>query len=112
MSAFLSYLVLPLSLFGITAIAAMGLQIIFGGAGLLTLGHTAFFAIGGYSSAAFAAYIAPSLGIENPALLLGMGILFAMVLTLLFACVVAVPCLRLRGDYLAVATMGFGQIVE
>src|SRR4051812_2111492 len=106
MDAFLSYLVLPLSLFGITAIAAMGLQIIFGGAGLLTLGHTAFFAIGGYGSAAFTVYLAPSLGIQNPAILLLLGTLFAMVLTSLFAGAVAIPCLRLKGDYLAVATLG------
>jgi branched-chain amino acid transport system permease protein len=108
----LSYLILPLSLLGIIAIAAMGLQLILGGAGLLTLGHTAFFAIGGYASAAFTIYIAPSLGIEHPALLLLIGTLFAMFLSALAAVIVAIPCLRLRGDYLAVATMGFGQIVE
>lgn len=112
MNSFFDYLLLPLSLFGITAIEAMGLQLILGGAGLLTLGHTAFFAIGGYASATFVVYIAPILGIHHPVVLLFCGILFAMILTALAAFFVSIPCLRLKGDYLAVATMGFGQITE
>lgn len=112
MSDFFSYLALPAALFGITAIAAMGLQLILGGAGLLTLGHTAFFAIGGYGSAAFVMYLAPQLGIVNPLMQLGLGMLFGMTVTALAAICVAGPCLRLRGDYLAAATLGFGQIVE
>src|SRR4051794_31116179 len=102
MHSIFDYLLLPISLCGIVAIEAMGLQLILGGAGLLTLGHTAFFAIGGYASASFVFYFAPSLGILNPALLLFFGILFAMSLTGLAAVLVAIPCLRLRGDYLAV----------
>lgn len=112
MQSLFDYLLLPISLFGIIAIEAMGLQLILGGAGLLTLGHTAFFAIGGYASASFVVFIAPILGIQSPVLLLFLGILFAVTLTALAAFLVAIPCLRLRGDYLAVATMGFGQIIE
>jgi len=112
MDSTLHYLLLPLSLFGIIAIEAMGLQLILGGAGLLTLGHTAFFAIGGYASATFVTYIAPALGFQNPALLLIFGTLFAIFLSGASSFLVAIPCLRLRGDYLAVATMGFGQIIE
>jgi branched-chain amino acid transport system permease protein len=107
-----NYLVLPVNLFGITAIAAMGLQLILGGAGLLTLGHTAFFAIGGYSSAYFVMFTGPYLNIHNPGLLLLLGILSSLVFSFLASALVAIPCLRLRGDYLAVATMGLGQIVE
>jgi branched-chain amino acid transport system permease protein len=112
MSSFLSYFHLPLSLFGIVAIEAMGLQLILGGAGLLTLGHTAFFAIGGYTSAAFVAYAAPALGIQSPILLLALGCFFAMLFSAFAAVFIAIPCLKLRGDYLAVATLGFGQIIE
>ncbi len=107
-----SYLVLPLSLFGIVAIEAMGLQLILGGAGLLSLGHTAFFAIGGYASGAFVMYLAGSFGIQSPTLLLMSGMVFSMLISAIAALFIAIPCLRLRGDYLAVATMGFGQIVE
>ncbi len=112
MESYLKFLILPLSLFGITAISAMGLQLILGGAGLLTLGHTAFFAIGGYASAAFVIYLAPVLGITSSFWLLFFGILFAMAVTAFFAFISALPCLKLRGDYLAVSTMGLGQIAE
>jgi branched-chain amino acid transport system permease protein len=112
MAGIFDYLLLPLSLFGIIAIEAMGLQLILGGAGLLTLGHTAFFAIGGYASAAFVTLVAPSLGIHSTFLLLGLGMIFGAFFAGFFAFMVAVPCLRLRGDYLAVATLGFGQIIE
>lgn len=112
MDQIINYLCLPLSLFGIVAIEAMGLQLILGGAGLLTLGHTAFFAIGGYASAAFVTMIAPILGIENQVILLLAGMLFGMLCSALTAAFIVMPCLRLKGDYLAVATMGLGQIVE
>jgi len=112
MGSFFNYLNLPLSLFGIVAIEVMGLQLILGGAGLLTLGHTAFFAIGGYASAAFVMFLAPPLGIANPFLLLTLGMAFGAVCAGISSAIVAIPCLRLRGDYLAVATMGLGQIAE
>ena len=112
MESFFQYLQLPLCLLGITAIEAMGLQLILGGAGLLTLGHTAFFAIGGYASAAFVTLLAPRWGITDSGLLLSVGVLFALFFSGLTAFLVGIPCLRLRGDYLAVATMGLGQIVE
>ena len=108
----IDYLTLPVSLFGITAIEAMGLQLILGGAGLLTLGHTAFFALGGYTSAAFVVWMAPHLGITHPGVLMLVGCIFGMVFSGGMAFLVAIPCLRFRGDYLAVATMGFGQIVQ
>ena len=108
----LNYFLLPVTLFGIMALSAMGLQLILGGAGMLTLGHAAFFAIGGYSSAAFTVLLAPKIGIHSPMLLLIGGIFFGLIFSALSACIVVVPCLRLRGDYLAIATLGFGQIVE
>lgn len=108
----LKYLLLPVTLFGIMSLSAMGLQLILGGAGMLTLGHAAFFAIGGYASAAFTVLIAPLLGIHNSFLLLMGGILFGLLFSALSACLVVIPCLRLRGDYLAIATLGFGQIAE
>jgi branched-chain amino acid transport system permease protein len=112
MSYQLSYLNLPLSLFGIMAIQAMGLQLILGRAGILTLGHSAFFAIGGYSSAVFVAFLGPSLGIADPNLLLFFGIMAALFSTSVVATLLAIPCLRLNGDYLAIATLAFSQITE
>jgi branched-chain amino acid transport system permease protein len=103
---------LPLSLLGVTALQAMGLQVILGGGGMLTLGHTAFFAIGGYASAAFVTLVAPRLGIESTVPLFICGASFAVFCSSAAAILVSIPCLRLRGDYLAVATMGLGQITE
>ena len=108
----MDYLALPTALFGVMAIAAMGLQLVLGGAGLLTLGHMAFFAIGGYSSAAWVMFIAPLWGITSPVMQLVCGLTVAMGVTGLCAWVVATPCLRLRGDYLAAATLAFSQITE
>ncbi|NBX15869.1 MAG: branched-chain amino acid ABC transporter permease [Proteobacteria bacterium] len=107
----LDYSVLPLILFGITAIQALGLQLILGGAGLLSLGHAAFYAVGGYSAAAFTVYAAPAIGLTQPFFVmlaaLAVGALSAMIAGFL----VAVPCLRLQGDYLAMATLGFAEIL-
>ena len=112
MDDLLGYLLLPATLLGITAIAAMGLQLILGGAGLLTLGHSAFFALGGYASAAWVLYVAVPAGLTQPQLLLASGLLIGMGTAALAATVVAWPCLRLRGDYLAAATLACGQIAE
>lgn len=108
----LNYISLPLCMLGIISLQAMGLQLILGGAGLLTLGHTAFFTIGGYASAWFASTMAPFIGISNPLIIFAASASFAILITSLFATAVSIPCLRLRGDYLAFATMGFGQIIE
>lgn len=112
MSDFLQYLALPVTLFGILAIQAMSLQLILGGAGLLSLGHAAYFAVGAYASGVFTQFVAPHLGIENPFLLLIGGIITAMMAAGIAGLAVVVPCLRLHGDYLAMATLGFGEIVS
>jgi branched-chain amino acid transport system permease protein len=112
MADFFQYLSFPLILFGIVAIQAMSLQLILGGAGLLSLGHAAYFAIGAYASGVFTQFIAPQMGIAHPALLLGGGIIVAMLTAGLAGLAVVLPCLRLHGDYLAMATLGFGEIVS
>lgn len=111
MMEWLNYLSLPVTLFGIYAIQAMSLQLILGGAGLLSLGHAAYFAVGAYASGVFTQFVGPSLGIHSSFLLLSGGLLFSFVAAGLAGLVVALPCLRLQGDYLAMATLGFGEIV-
>ena len=108
----LEYLSLPVTLLGIFAINAMSLQLILGGAGLLSLGHAAYFAVGGYSSAAFVVYAAPALGIADPMLLMLSGLTVGFLTSALAGILVAIPCLRLSGDYLAMATLGFSEIVS
>ncbi|MHC4886793.1 MAG: branched-chain amino acid ABC transporter permease [Planctomycetota bacterium] len=94
---------------GILAILALSLNMICGMTGLLQLGHAGFYAIGAYTAGLVAIYwTIPELGWFN--FLIGGGA--AMVVAALFALVIGLPCLRLRGDYLAIATLGFGEIVR
>ncbi|MGZ8267558.1 MAG: ABC transporter permease subunit [Burkholderiales bacterium] len=85
---------------------ALGLNIVVGYAGLLDLGYIAFFAVGAYSYGLLAS---PQFGIHWPFLaLLPIGALVAA----LFGVLLGAPTLRLRGDYLAIVTLGFGEIIR
>jgi len=88
---------------GIYAIAAMGLSMFMGYAGQISLGHAGFFAIGGYTSA-----ILTKMHHWHPLAALGAGIVLAAAAALM----VGIPSLRLRGHYLAMATLGFGEIIH
>ena len=85
---------------------ALGLNIVVGFAGLLDLGYIAFYAVGAY---AYALLASPHFGVHLPWwLLLPMG----AVLAAFFGVVLGAPTLRLRGDYLAIVTLGFGEIIR
>jgi branched-chain amino acid transport system permease protein len=116
--------------FGIFALAyimfALGLNIVVGFAGLLDLGYVAFYAIGAYSIGWFASdhfskagggkgihigvsgFTESLLGIHLNFLLI---ILCAMLLAALAGVVIGLPTLRLRGDYIAIVTLAFGEII-
>ena len=111
MAGLINYGVFFLTLAGIYAILALGLNIQWGYAGMLNIGVGAFFAIGAYSSAILTT--APSeafLGGFN--LPLPIGILLAMVVSGLLALVIGLITLPLRSDYLAIATIGIAEIVR
>jgi branched-chain amino acid transport system permease protein len=94
---------------GILALLALSLNVICGMTGLLQLGHAGFFAIGAYTAGLYAIYAtAPGLGWFN----LVPGALLAMAMAAVFSLAIGIPCLRLSGDYLAIATLGFGEIVR
>lgn len=84
-------------------VLGLGLNIIVGVAGLLFLGHAAFYAIGAYSYALLNQYFGLGFWIALP---LG-GVIAALA-----GIALAFPVLRLRGDYLAIVTLGFGEIVR
>jgi branched-chain amino acid transport system permease protein len=85
---------------------ALGLNIVVGFAGLLDLGYVAFFAVGAYLYALLAS---PQFGIHLPAwFILPAGALVACG----FGVLLGAPTLRLRGDYLAIVTLGFGEIIR
>jgi branched-chain amino acid transport system permease protein len=85
---------------------ALGLNIVVGFAGLLDLGYIAFFAVGAYCYALLAS---PQLGVHWPFLLL---LPLGAALAALFGILLGAPTLRLRGDYLAIVTLGFGEIIR
>jgi branched-chain amino acid transport system permease protein len=90
---------------GIFVLLALGLNVVVGLAGLLDLGYAAFFAIGAYT---YAYGASPFAGTHFPFWpILLVGALVAAV----FGILLGAPTLRLRGDYLAIVTLGFGEIV-
>ncbi|WP_238430840.1 branched-chain amino acid ABC transporter permease, partial [Frankia nepalensis] len=96
---------------GLYALLALGLNVVVGYAGLLDLGYIAFFAIGAYTTAYLSApdsmpWHAPFQ--LNPFLAMPVALLAAAVAGILLGG----PTLRLRGDYLAIVTLGFGEIVH
>jgi branched-chain amino acid transport system permease protein len=107
----------------IFAIMAIGLNIVAGFAGLLDLGYVAFYAIGAYCAAflasphfgalgvnlVFLGHVGPGAsGIHIPYWLIAV---IAVIVVATFGALLGAPTLRLRGDYLAIVTLGFGEIV-
>ena len=107
-------------------VMALGLNIVVGFAGLLDLGYVAFFAIGAYSigwfGSSFFAYANHGKGIhafvsgavnQLPGIHLNflLVLVAAIVLTAIFGVLIGLPTLRLRGDYIAIVTLAFGEII-
>jgi len=96
-----------LTIVGLYVLLGLGLNIVVGYAGLLDLGYVAFFAIGAYSVALLTS---PEIGF--------MHLTFWQALPLAIACgvisgvLLGIPVLKMRGDYLAIATLGFGEIIR
>jgi ABC-type branched-subunit amino acid transport system permease subunit len=93
---------------GLFVLMGFGLNIVVGFAGLLDLGYVAFFAVGAYTTAV----------LTSPASSLGAGLSFwaalpfVVAITALSGLLVGAPVLRMRGDYLAIVTLGFGEIAR
>lgn len=88
---------------GLYVLMGIGLNVVVGKAGLLDLGYVAFFAIGGYTMAQMGTLLHWSFWVILP-----LGIALAMTAGV----VLGLPTLRLRGDYLAIVTLGFGEIIR
>jgi branched-chain amino acid transport system permease protein len=82
---------------------AVGLNVVVGKSGILDLGYVAFFAIGAYTHALMSIHTALNFWEIIP---------FAMAFAMLAGVILGLPALRLRGDYLAIITLGFGEIVR
>ena len=99
---------------GVLVLAALGLNIVVGSAGLLDLGYVAFVAIGAYTAAlAGEAALSSQFGESLPHIpFLLVLFVVAPLVAALFGVLLGAPTLRLRGDYLAIVTLGFGEIVR
>lgn len=93
---------------GLFVLLGLGLNIVIGYAGLLDLGYVAFFAIGAYSMAILTSPSAFTGGPLNFWVALPLVVVIATIAGLM----IGAPVLRLRGDYLAIVTLGFGEIVR
>ena len=83
-------------------VLALGLNVVMGFTGLLNIGHAAFYATGAYTTGILTAFYGISFWLSVP-IGMGLGVILGIIL--------GVPTLRLRDDYLAMVTLGFGQIV-
>ena len=108
-------------------VMALGLNIVVGFAGLLDLGYVAFFALGAYSAGWFGSSFFSAAG-GGTGIHVGAGefvsalpgvhlnflliLLLAVVITSIFGMLIGLPTLRLRGDYIAIVTLAFGEIIR
>ena len=115
----LAIIVLPMLLGGIVnelfinvaffVLLGLGLNIVVGYAGLLDLGYVAFFAVGAYGTGVLTSPLSATI---NPGLSWWVALPIVMVLAAIAGLIVGTPVLRMRGDYLAIVTLGFGEIVR
>jgi branched-chain amino acid transport system permease protein len=94
---------------GIFITLTLSLNLINGFCGQFSLGHAGFWGVGAYVSAVYSVYFA--LPISTP-LNMVIALVVGFVSAALCGLVIGIPCLRLRGDYLAIATLGFGEILR
>ena len=94
---------------GLFVLLALGLNIVVGLAGILDLGYVAFYAVGGYTVAVLTAAASPRIAPELPWFA---ALLAAMVMAGLVGLFIGAPVIRMRGDYLAIVTLGFGEIIR
>jgi branched-chain amino acid transport system permease protein len=106
-----SFLSVVLGRVGLFILLGLGLNIVVGFAGLLDLGYVAFFAVGAYATAVLTAS-----EVSGSEIAVGLPLFVALPIVLAIAVItgllIGAPVLRLRGDYLAIVTLGFGEIAQ
>ncbi|MGI6484781.1 MAG: branched-chain amino acid ABC transporter permease [Tepidanaerobacteraceae bacterium] len=98
-----TYYLQILTVIGINSILAIGLNLVSGYTGQLSLGHATFMGIGAYTSTLLV------LNLNLPFLV---SLLLGACVAAIFGLIIGIPTLRLKGDYLAIATLGFGEIMK
>jgi branched-chain amino acid transport system permease protein len=117
-AGFIEYVQRILLLAGINVILAVGLNLINGTTGQFSIGHAGFMAVGAYGSAFVGTKLAPHVaralgqGTLADAVTFNLALVVGAVFAALAGLVVGLPSLRLKGDYLAIVTLGFGEIIR
>ena len=107
MSSLMQGLLVPLCTYSIVAI---GLNLCVGYLGELSLGHAGFMCVGAFSSAFFTRCMEDSA--MNPTLRFVFALIIGTLVAALFGFLIGIPVLRLKGDYLAIVTLAFGEIIK
>jgi len=94
---------------GIYILLGLGLNIVVGFAGLLDLGYVAFYAVGAYATAVLTSPVSPAFA---PGFNFWLAVPLVMLIAAVIGLTIGAPVLRLRGDYLAIVTLGFGEIAR
>lgn len=106
-SSLLTGLLVPLCIY---VILALSLNLTVGILGELSLGHAGFMCVGAFSSAVFSVAMVDT--ITNTAIRFTFAIIIGAIMAAVFGIILGIPVLRLRGDYLAIVTLAFGEIVK
>lgn len=106
MSSLMKGLLVP---FCIYVIMAVSLNLTVGILGELSLGHAGFMCVGAFAGALFSKYMKGSM---NPTVSLIIAVIIGAVVAAVFGILIGIPVLRLKGDYLAIVTLAFGEIIK
>ena len=93
-------------------IMAVSLNLVIGFSGELSLGHAGFMSIGAYTGAVVSGWLMAAFDMQDPTLRLVLAILAGGIIAGIFGVLIGIPVLRLRGDYLAIVTLAFGEIIR
>ena len=107
LSSLFSGLLVPLCCY---IVAAIGLNLNVGVSGELNLGQAGFMSVGAFTAVSVSGYLAA--GIPNPVIRLIISIIAGVIAAAVFGIIIGVPVLKLEGDYLAIVTLAFGQIIK
>lgn len=93
-------------------VMAVSLNLVIGFSGELSLGHAGFMSVGAYTGAIVSGWLLNASALEDPTLRLAVAIVAGGIIAGIFGVLIGIPVLRLRGDYLAIVTLAFGEIIR